>query len=107
MRREHIEISLPPKRGFELESESHVVAVRLFLDQHDQRSCAAGFVQGVIDGFEVAAAEDAPHVEIDRFGIQRLADTSLHRLQYDGLIDPARAFDSDRIDGLRLSERRY
>ena len=107
MRRQQIEVSLPPERGFELESESHVIAMWLFLDQHDQRSFAVGFVERVIDGLEVAAAEDAPHVEIDRFGIKRLADARLHRLQHDRLIDAARAFDPDRIDGLRLSDRRY
>ena len=72
--------------------------MRLFLDLHDQCSFTVDLLDGVVDGLEIAAAEDAPHVEIDRFGIERLADASLHRLQHHCLIDAARALDLDRID---------
>ena len=110
-----VEIGLPAKVGIELETEAEVVALWLFLDQYDQRLLAVDLVDRVIDVLEVATTIDAPHVQVDRVAVERLADLGRQRLQDHLRRHPLRALDLDRLDhdgallrrrGLALAQRR-
>ena len=100
MRSEQIEIRLVAQRRFELEAEPHVVAPRLFLHQHDQRSLAVDLLHRVVDRLEISAPKDTC---MSRSIVSRFSGSPhvCHRLQHDGIADEVSAFNLYRFDRQR------